>query len=79
MNSIFNEQIIESIENRIVVAVIDALVKDGKIGGSWMVRNKENKNLLSNHLYYKDWIDNTSESAKVVVLLELITIFEETS
>ena len=42
-----------------------------------MIWHKENENLLNNHLYHKDWIDNTSGSAKVVVLLELITILEE--
>ena len=39
-----------------------------------MIGNKENENLLSNHLYHKDWRDKILGSAEVVVLLELISI-----
>ena len=42
-----------------------------------MIVNKENKELLSNKLHHKNWIDNTSGSAEVIVLLELITILEK--
>ena len=44
-----------------------------------MIGNKENRLLLSNKLYYKDWRYNTSGLAEVVVLLELIIILAEKS
>ena len=67
---------IESMQNEIVVAATDASVKEGRIGGSWMIRNRENRRLLHNRLCYKDWRENASGAAEVIVLLELVTMSE---
>ena len=53
-NPLFNDQIIESIKNRTAVTATEVYVKDSRIGGSWVIGNKENKKLLSNKLYHKD-------------------------
>ena len=58
------------------MAATDASVKEDRMGGSWIIGNKENKCLLSNRLHHKDWRENTSGAAEVIVLLELITILE---
>ena len=42
-----------------------------------MIRNAKNKILLSNRLHHKNWRENTSGSAEVIFLLELITILEK--
>ena len=72
----FNEKIKKSIEGGKAVAVINASVKDGKMGGQIIV-NTERRELVSNKLYHKNWIHNTSGSAEVMVLLELITLLEK--
>ena len=73
----FNKEIKKSIEDGYVVAVSDALVKDGRMGRCWIIANVEKKELISNELYHKEWEHNTSESAEVIVLLELITLLEK--
>ena len=68
----FNEIIVKSIEEGNAVAATDASVKDGKMGGCWIIVNKENRDLLSNELHHKRWEHNTSGSAEVIVLLEML-------
>jgi hypothetical protein len=38
--------------------------------------NVNKRELLSNQLYHKHWIDNTTGIAEVIILLELITVIE---
>ena len=36
-------------------AATDALVKDGKMGGCWIIANNVNKDVLSRDLHHKRW------------------------
>ena len=47
------------------------------MGGSWIIGNENNRKLLGNGLYHKDWRENTSGAAEVIVLLELITVIKK--
>ena len=76
-NPVFNESITISIENEMAVAATDASTKDGRMGGSWIIGDKDNRRLLGNKLYHKDWRENTSGAAEVIVLLELMTVIQK--
>ena len=72
----FNDKVKRNIEEGKAVAAIDASVKNGKMGGSQIMSNVNKRELLSNQLYHKHWIDNTTGIAEVIILLELITVIE---
>jgi len=73
---LFNERIVEAIENELVYAASDASVKNGQMAGCWMIRNESNELLLQNHLYHKEWENNTIVGAEAITLLELIEVIE---
>jgi len=72
----FNEEITRSIEQGKAVAATDASVKSDKMSGVWIISDIEKKFKISNEMYHKRWRDNTSGSAEVIVMLELITVLE---
>ena len=74
---VFNETMTTSIENEMAVAVTDVSTKDGRMGGSWIIGDKNNRRLLGNKLYHKDWRENTSGAAEVIVLLELMMVIQK--
>ena len=46
------------------------------MGGAQIITDIDKKSIISNQLYYKEWSDNTSGVAEVIVLLELIIVLE---
>ena len=42
----------------------------------WMILNKEKTVEISNKLHHKEWSNNKSGVAEVIVLLELVTALE---
>ena len=52
------------------------LIKDGNIGSSWILMNKNQNKELSNELYYEKQIHNTVYLAEAIVLLELVKVLE---
>ena len=59
-----------------MVAASDVSVKDGKIGGSWIIIDINKETKLENVLYHKEWRKNMIKSAEAIVLLELVKVFE---
>jgi len=47
------------------------------MGGCWIIANVDKRVRTENMLYYKKWEENMPGIAKVIVLLELITILEK--
>ena len=43
-----------------VVVVMDASVKDEKMGGCWIIANEIERDILSNELHHKKWEHNAS-------------------
>ena len=73
----FGEEIVTKIEEMKAFAATDALVKDGEMGGCWIIANNEERDVLSRELYHKRWKHNSSGSAEVIVLLELLVVLEK--
>ena len=73
---LFNERIVEAIENELAYTASDASVKNGQMAGCWTIRNESNELLLQNHLYHKEWENNTIVGAEAITLLELIEVIE---
>ena len=46
------------------------------MAGYWIIRNKSNELLLQNHMYHKEWENNTIVGAEAITLLELIEVIE---
>ena len=62
-------------ESRAIV-VSDTSVKDGEMGGAWMIKNNNSNELISNEIYHKEWKENSNRLAEVKILLELIQVIE---
>ena len=60
----------------LIATPTNTLVKDRKMGGSWIIIDVNQQTKLENVLYYKDWSNNTTISAKVIVLLKLVEVIE---
>ena len=73
----FNDQITRSIEQGMAVAATDASVKGYGMGGCWIFTDLQKNFKQERMLYHKNWEDNTSGCAEVIVLLELITVLEK--
>ena len=73
----FGGDIAVSIAERDACTATDALVKDGKIGGCWIIANNANKDVLSREMHHKRWEHNSSGSAEAIVLLELLAVLEK--
>jgi len=58
------------------IAASDASVKDGEMGGAWIIKNNEGDELLSNEIHHKEWNNNSNVSAEAIMLLELIQVIE---
>jgi len=72
----FDEETTESIQSCEAVAATDASVKDGMMGGRWIMSNTQRTFELSGELFHKEWNENTAGVAEVITLLELITVLE---
>ena len=72
----FNDEITQSIIDETAVAATDASVKGDGMGGVWIISDTNRKFEISNEMYHKRWRENTSGSAEVLVMLELITVLE---
>ena len=59
------------------VAATDASVKGYGMGGCWIFTDLQKNFKQERILYHKNWEDNTSGCAEVIVLLELITMLEK--
>ena len=46
------------------------------MAGCWTIRNESNELLLQNHMYHKEWENNTIVRAEAITLLELIEVIE---
>ena len=74
---LFNEEIIKIRENNNFVAVTDNSVKDDNMGGVWIIMDTDRKFEVYNEIYHEKWDDNTSGVAKVIVLLESVTVLDQ--
>ena len=50
----FNQVITQIILESKAIAASDASVKDGEIGGAWIIKNNEGDKLLSNEIHHKE-------------------------
>ena len=72
----FSREITDSVRNKTAIAATDASVKESNMGGCWIISDK-NKSFEKEHvLYHKRWIENNSDVAEVLVLLELLEVIE---
>ena len=67
------------IEESRTIAASDALVKDGEMGGAWMIKNSNGDELIRNEIYHKEWKENSKRLVEVITLLELIQVIEQKS
>ena len=72
----FTLEITTSIEERKILAAIDASVKEDQIGGLQIITDLDKKSKLNNKLYDKEQNDSSSGSTEIIVLIELITMLE---
>ena len=72
----FNEDITQSIISDKAVAATDASVKGDAMSGVWIMSDIERSFEIKNEIYHKRWRENTSGSAEVLVMLELMTVLE---
>ena len=75
----FNEEITQMIMQSRAIAATDASVKEGELGGAWIIMSTQGREVLSNKLYHKEWDENSSKAAKAIVLLELVTVITKKS
>lgn len=73
----FNNQINRCIEQSKAIAAADASAKDHCMGGWWILTSKDKLFKLENGLFSRNWKDNSSGCAEVIVLLELMTVLEK--
>ena len=71
-NHQFNEQIIQSIQNHIAIAAMDALVKVNTMEGIWIITSRAKEFEVKYIVYVKDQKDNTLKAAEAVLLLDLV-------
>ena len=72
----FNENITRCMKESKAVAATDASVKNGEMGGRWIISNKQKTVEISGELCHKKWNDNASGVAEVMTLLEVTTTLE---
>ena len=66
------------IQRGTAIATSDASVKDGCMGGCWIIANSDwQKTLMTNKLYHNQWEDNMSGVAEMITILELIAVLEK--
>jgi len=65
-----------SIIQRMAYAASDASVKDSSIGGYWILADEHKRFKKEQILYHKQWNNNSSGVAEVLVLLELLEVME---
>ena len=70
----FDSEVTNSIMNKTLYAATDASVKDLKMGGCWIIEDKEKTFRKERIVYHKRWDENSAGSAEVSVLLELIEV-----
>ena len=58
------------------MAVTDASVKNRKMGGRWILSNRQRSAEISGELHHKEWNENRAGIAEIITLLELITVIE---
>jgi len=51
-------------------------MKDGEMGGSWILTNNNKDKIIQNILYHKNWKKNTAKGAEAITLLELISVLK---
>ena len=64
----------EAIEKEEAYAAADASLKEGRMGGHWILTDDKKGEIIENTLYHKAWRDNTIKGAEAIVLLELVTV-----
>ena len=72
----FNQFIIQMIIESKAMAASDASVKDGEMGGAWIIKNQKGDCLLSNEIYHKEWKENSNILAEAIILLKLVQVIE---
>jgi hypothetical protein len=73
----FDDEIKASIRQRTIYAATDASVKDSTMGGCWILEDREKSVRKEHTIYHKQWEDNSSGIAEVMVLLELLEVIEQ--
>ena len=68
----FDRDITISIMQRTAYAASDASVKDSSIGEYWILADEHKRFKKEQILYHKQWNNNSSGVAEVLVLLELL-------
>ena len=72
----FNENTTRCKQESKAVAAADASVKNGEMGGRWIISNKQKTMEISGELHHKKWNDNASGVVEAIALLEIITVLE---
>ena len=70
----FDENMTRDIQEGNAVAATDVSVKDGRMGGRWIISNRRRSGEISGELYHKEWNEITAGIAETITLLELITV-----
>jgi hypothetical protein len=76
INVPFNDDIINSILEKKAYAATDASVKEGSMGGCWILEDLDKRFRKENIIYHKQWEDNSPGIAEVIVLLELLEMID---
>ena len=72
MNPPFNEETSRAIIDGKVCAASNASMVDSEMVGYWCAKNLNQKTLLNDTIYYKEWTDNMCKGAEAITLLELL-------
>jgi len=72
----YNEEITKAIEEGKAYAASDASVSEGEMARFWYIKDSENKSLLQNLIYHREWQNNSTEEAEAITLLELMEVIE---
>ena len=75
----FNEEITQLIAQFEAVAAVCTSIKEGELGGAWIIMSKSGMEMISNKIYHKAWNDNSSVAAEAAILLKLITVIGKKS
>ena len=73
---LFDENIVRDIQESKAVVATYVLDINREMKGRWIIDNKENITEIYGELYHKKWNNNILGVAKVITLLELITVLE---
>ena len=74
LTPLFNQEITDLVRERKAYELYDMLVKEGRMGGYWMLMTLDKRILIEKELYSKNWHINMPRSVEEIILLDLVQI-----